>query len=538
MLSTLVKRQNLNPIKIFVMKKNIPISIFIIAAGFVVNLGCNKDIEGRTENLPALTPSNIDLDAGAWKLVLLSRPDSFIVAPPAATNSPGYIGELNEVKGLQRNLTSDQIGSIKYWAAGGVLRWNETMRELVAKHNLPPYQNEDGTYPIPSGANPFAYPQFPFSNPPYAARAYAYVSAAQYDALVACWYYKKLFNRPAPYKVDSTINANATLIAKTDLPSYPSEDAVLAGVTAEMMKMLFPTEIAFVEQKAVDAKESALASGKNTRSDWTAGEALGRQIASVFAARGRSDNTSKAVGTPDQWKKLEDDAIARGEIPWMSLETPKRPPMLPFFGNVKPFLFDSLTVIALRPGPPPSTSSDEMKQETAEVLSYTTNATRENFRIVHFWADGVSTYSPPGHWDAIAADDFIKKNFSEVRWARNMALLNMTEMDAAIVCWNTKYFYFNPRPTQMDPSIKTLTGIPNFPSYISGHSTFSGAAATILGHIIPERAGEYMAMAEEAARSRLIAGIHYNKSDCKVGLDVGKNVGNYAVQRAQTDGAE
>jgi len=520
------------------MKKNIPISIFIITAAFVLNLSCNKEIEGRTDKLPALSPSNIDLDAGAWKLVLLSRPDSFGVVAPAATNSPGYLGELNEVKGLQRNLTSDQVAGIKYWAAGAVLRWNETMRELVAKHNLPPYQNADDTYPIPNSANPFAYPQFPFSNPPYAARAFGYVSAAQYDALVACWYYKKLYNRPAPYKTDSTINANATLIAKTDLPSYPSEDAVLAGVTAEMMKLLFPTEIAFVEEKAADEKASALASGKNTRSDWTAGETLGRQIASVFAARGRTDNAGKAVGTPAQWAQLEEDAKARGEIPWMSLEVPKRPPMLPFFGNVKPFLFDSLTVIALRPGPPPSTSSDEMKQETAEVLSYTTNATRENFRIVHFWADGVATYTPPGHWDAIAAEDFVKKNFSEVRWARNMALLNMAEMDAAIVCWNTKYFYFNPRPTQMDPSIKTLTGIPNFPSYISGHSTFSGAAAAILSHIIPERASAYSAMAEEAARSRLIAGIHYNKSDCGVGLQVGKNVGNYAVQRAMTDGAE
>ena len=68
-----------------------------------------------------------------------------------------------------------------------------------------------------------------------------------------------------------------------------------------------------------------------------------------------------------------------------------------------------------------------------------------------------------------------------------MALLNMALMDAGIVCWDTKYFYFNPRPTQLDPEIKTLTGIPNFPAYISGHSTFSGAAATILGHIIPER---------------------------------------------------
>ena len=47
-------------------------------------------------------------------------------------------------------------------------------------------------------------------------------------------------------------------------------------------------------------------------------------------------------------------------------------------------------------------------------------------------------------------------------------------MDAAICCWDTKYFYFNERPCQADPEIKTLTGVPNFPAYSSGHSNFSG----------------------------------------------------------------
>ena len=117
-----------------------------------------------------------------------------------------------------------------------------------------------------------------------------------------------------------------------------------------------------------------------------------------------------------------------------------------------------------------------------------------------------------------------------------MALLNMALMDAGIVCWDAKYFYFNPRPTQLDPNIKTLTGIPNFPAFISGHSTFSAAAATILGHIIPVRKGDYEAMAREASLSRMYGGIHY-RSDCEVGLEVGKNVGNYAVQRALSDGA-
>ncbi|HEY2720366.1 MAG TPA: phosphatase PAP2 family protein [Chitinophagaceae bacterium] len=519
------------------MKKCIYISIPVIIAVAFCIISCNKSIDGRTDNLPALAPGNIDLNAGVWKTVLLKRPDTFAIATPAATNSPGYVGELNEIKALQQNSTHDQIDNIKYWNAGAVLRWNEIMRDLVAKHNLPPYQNEDGSYPAPNSANPFNYPQFPFSNPPYAARAYAYVSAAQYDALVACWYFKKLYSRSAPYKIDSTINANAKYISKTDLPSYPSEDAVLAGVTGELMKLFFPTEIAFVEQKATDEEASTIGSGKATRSDWTAGEALGRQIASVFAARGRADHAGAAIGTPAIWTSLANNATALGQTPWISLETPKRPPMLPLFGNVTPFLFDSLTAVALRPGPPPSTSSNDFYQENAAAYNQIKNPTRDQQRIVQFWADGVATYTPAGHWNAIAAEDFVKQSYSEVRWARNMALLNMAEMDASIVCWNTKYFYFNPRPSQMIPGVKTLTGVPNFPSYISGHSTFSNAAAAILSHIIPENAAKYQAMSNEAALSRFISGIH-TKVDCDSGLVVGKNIGNYAVQRALTDGAE
>lgn len=519
------------------MKKIFSLSGILLTGLIMMQASCSKNVEGRTDHAPALTPANIDLAAGTWKTVIITRPDTFLVAAPAVITLPGYIGELNEIKGLQFNLTAAQKENIKYWSAGAVLRWNEIMRELVAKHSLPPYQNEDGTYPFPSSANAFNYPQFPFSNPPYAARAYAYVAAAQYDALVAAWYYKKLYNRAAPYKVDSTINANA-LAVKTDLPSYPSEQAVLAGVTAEMMKMLFPTEIAFINQKVEELQLATMGSGACVRTDWTAGETLGRQIASVFAGRGRADNTSKAVGSQPQWDSLATAASGKGEIPWISREMPVRPPMLPFFGNVKPFLFDSLTVInVLRPGPPPSTSSAQMKEEIAEVAGYVKNPTPENTALVHFWADGAGTYTPPGHWNAIAADDFIRQNYSEVRWARNMALLNMSMMDAAIVCWNTKYFYFNPRPSQMDESIKTVTGIPNFPSYISGHSTFSGAAAAILGHIIPARAAAYSSMASDASLSRLVGGIHY-KSDCTVGLETGTKVGGYAIQRAITDGAE
>lgn len=496
-------------------------------------VSCSKSLNERTDTFEALNPAKTDIDAGAWKPVLLSAPTEVSVAAPAATTSPDYVAQVNEIKSWQTHLSLKDRDAIRYWSAGAVLRWNEIMRELVAKHNLPPYQNADGTYPAPNAANPLAYPQFPFSNPPYAARAYAYVSAAQYDALVAAWYYKKLYNRPAPYKVDNSL---AVLVSPTDLPSYPSEDATVVGVTVELLKLLFPGDQDFIQLKAEEHKRARIMAGANVRSDIEAGEALGRLVAQKFVARARADGAGVAGGKPADWAAMEKACTDKGETPWQSLESPKRPPMLPLFGRVKTFLFDSATARSLRPGPPPSVHSGQMQKELDEVYQVTTNPTREHIRIINYWADGAGTYTPPGHWNDIAASDFVQQHYSEVRWARNMALLNMAMMDAAIVCWDTKMCYYNPRPSQLNPAIKTLTGLPNFPSYISGHSTFSSAAAAVLGYLVPGRKQAYEAMAYEAAMSRLYGGIHY-RSDCEVGAQVGQNIGNYAVRRAQADGA-
>jgi hypothetical protein len=493
---------------------------------------CKKDIVERNELFPALAPANLDLNADTWAPILTGT-TTFTVAAPDAITSPNYLADLNEIKSYQKNLTDEQRKIIKYWSAGSVLRWNEILRELVAKHNLPPYQKDDGTYPFPSAANPLAYPLFPFSNPPYAARAYAYVSAAQYDALVQAWKFKKQYNRAAPYKNDPAVQA---LVPKSDLPAYPSEDAVVAGVTAKMMELLFPGDLDFIQQKVAEERLYRLMAGANTRSDLDAGEALGKQVAAVFLARARTDKAGAAIGTQADWTAFETTATANGQIPWLSLEFPKRPPMLPLFTKVTPFLFPSATVVALRPPPPYSTTSAEFKKEADEVLAMSQDKSREHERIVAYWADGVGTVTPPGHWNTIAAEEFVKQNYSEVRWARNLALLNMAEMDAAIVCWDAKYFYFNPRPTQMVLNIKTLTGIPNFPSYTSGHSNFSGAAATVLSYLLPDRGNKFMDMAHEAAMSRLYGAIHY-RSDCEVGLQTGIKVGEYAVARAKTDGA-
>jgi membrane-associated phospholipid phosphatase len=286
-------------------------------------------------------------------------------------------------------------------------------------------------------------------------------------------------------------------------------------------------------QEHMDAR---IASGANVRSDLEAGYALGRSIAIKFANRARTDRAGASAGTPAIWKQMESATIARGEIPWLSLEFPARPAMLPLFGKVQPWLFDSAILISIRPPAPPSTSSEKFKKELEEVYQFSKNPTREQIRVAQFWADGVGTYTPPGHWNAIAADAFVPMQMSEVRWARNLALLNMALMDASIACWDTKYLYFNPRPGQMDKRIKTVVGVPNFPSYTSGHSTFSGAAATVLSHIVSDKTDDFMQMANEASLSRIYGAIHY-RSDCDEGLACGMRVGSFAVKRAAADGA-
>ena len=138
---------------------------------------------------PRLAAAGNDPDAGTWRMVVMTSPAQIPVAPPTSTSSAEYQAELTAIKAAQGRLTRAQQRAIDYWGAGGVVRWNETMLEMVARADLPPPPNADGTYSVPDANNPFAEPQFPFGNPPYAARAYSYVSVAQFDALKAAWHF-------------------------------------------------------------------------------------------------------------------------------------------------------------------------------------------------------------------------------------------------------------------------------------------------------------------------------------------------------------
>ena len=81
-----------------------------------------------------------------------------------------------------------------------------------------------------------------------------------------------------------------------------------------------------------------------------------------------------------------------------------------------------------------------------------------------------------------------------------------------------------------------MIGLPNFPAYTSGHSTFSAAAAVVLSYLFPSGAASFDAMRDEAGISRLYGAIHY-RSDIEAGKEHGKRIGGYTVSFARQDGA-
>jgi PAP2 superfamily len=493
---------------------------------------CEKDLPTNLE-FSAYDYASLDEDGGTWRTMLLDSASQIALPVPADAGSASYQAEVADVKAAAASLNSEQLEAVKYWSNNGIVRWNEIARELAAKYNLVPAANADGTYTLPDPANPGNYPNFPFAHPPYTCRMLAYWSAAQYDALVATWHYKYRYNRPAPYKADASIS---THLPQTDLPGYPSDGAAVAAVSKAILSAMFPLEKEYIAEKAAEHENSLIWAGVNVQSDIVAGDSLGRGVAAVFIARSKTDGMKTAQTPKAISDSLRTVAKDRWGWQWDNLEIPPRPVgITPYFGQVKPWCIPN--VEAVRPVPPPAPGSVEFEAAVKELKDISDNLTNEQRKIANFWSDGAGTYTPPGHWNRFASGEIVKYQYNPLRSARTFAYMNMAIMDAGISCWDAKYYYHYPRPTQVIPGFKAILGVPNFPGYTSGHSTFSAAAATVLSHFFPADQAQFEAWAQEAADSRVYAGIHF-RFDSEVGNSQGRACGNYAVEIAKTDGGE
>jgi membrane-associated phospholipid phosphatase len=158
--------------------------------------------------------------------------------------------------------------------------------------------------------------------------------------------------------------------------------------------------------------------------------------------------------------------------------------------------------------------------------------------------------TPPGHWISIALAVLKQESADAGRAAETLALLGIGMADAFIGCWHAKFEYDLIRPVTyihrvIDPAWEPILNTPPFPEYPSGHSTQSGAAATVLAGLFGESRGfedathvddglparaysSFWAAAEEAALSRLYGGIHF-RAAIERGLDQGRCIGAYVT---------
>jgi membrane-associated phospholipid phosphatase len=127
------------------------------------------------------------------------------------------------------------------------------------------------------------------SNPPRAARAYALVSVAGYDATVATWEAKFFYWTARPNQFDPSIK---TIIPTYPIPDYPSGHAGTGGATGAMLAYLFPRHAHFFNSRAEELAASRLWAGIHFRSACEGGLALGRAVAAKVIEHAMSDGAS------------------------------------------------------------------------------------------------------------------------------------------------------------------------------------------------------------------------------------------------------
>jgi membrane-associated phospholipid phosphatase len=439
-----------------------------------------------------MSPNGI-ADPGRWRTWLLGSGSVVRPIPPEAPTT----AELDELRDLQARRMTGEVETVRRWNdVPSVLPWMKIALDLIKSGK-------------PSAVR--------------AGRVLSLLHTAMSDATVTALKAQAAARRPAPAAM---IDGLTPLVPPSGWFSYPSEHAAVAGAAAAVLTYLFPdVPAAEITQHEKHAVMSRLWAGANYRSDIEAGQALGRAVASFAVARGQTDGSDAVWDGRGQltgegyWKPTPPDFV----------ETPTDP----MAGSWRAWLMPRGD--AARPTAPP-VGSPLWQSELGAVQDAVAHRTAKQEQAVHFWAGGAGTVTPGGLWLEIARDLIVRDELDLPHAARVLALTSVAIYDAFICCWDAKYAYWVARPITRDPSLDVLIPTPPFPSFTSGHSTISAAAATVLSHLFPDDAADLMAKAEEARQSRLWAGIHY-PIDNEVGAAGGGIVGRLVVEYARTDGA-
>ena len=299
-----------------------------------------------------------------------------------------------------------------------------------------------------------------------------------------------------------------------------TDRGAVAGASVVVLSYLFPSQAQALEDTV--AAQAGMGPGQ-AHPAFGAGEAIGRAVGAEIVARARTDGFTKPnTATPPV-----------GPGFWTSSAVPPQPVNGGQLPGVTPWFLTSAD--QFRPAPPPAFGSSDFLTGLAEIRQISDTRTAEQVRIATFWALNVGTPTGSGFWLEIASDGVAQHGLSEREATHLFALLSATMADAAIGCWDAKLTYWLIRPWKADPGITVVpaVGMPNHPSYPSGHSCVSASAGEVLSAFFPEERAQLDAMVTEAGLSRMYAGIHY-RFDIEAGQQLGRSVAQFAIA---TDGS-
>ncbi|KQW32059.1 phosphoesterase PA-phosphatase [Rhizobium sp. Root274] len=383
----------------------------------------------------------------------------------------------------------------------------------------------------------------PTYSPPVASRAFAYLGVTGYEALAS--------GDTTMISLAGQLNGLTPVPARIAGESY-DEAVVVNAALGSAARVLF-SNTGPTGQRALKRFSEKMASNLD--------EGLSPELVARSTAYGESVTAHiLAWSEGDGGAKIEnmgfplEFALTKGPSHWVptSQINQQQMPLLPKWGENRPFAMPEGGTCGL---PAPPAYSEEkgsvFYQEALEVYDTVKNLTPEQRAIARFWSDDpMLSPTPPGHWMAIALKQLDERKASAADHADLLARLGVTLADAFIGCWHTKFEYDLLRPVTyikrvIDPKWEPILITPPFPEYPSGHSTQSGAAATVLTAFFGENYAftdsthekdslpnrpfkSFWAAAEEAGISRLYGGIHF-RSAVDRGLEQGRCIGARAV---------
>jgi hypothetical protein len=399
--------------------------------------------------------------------------------------------------------------------ANEVTNWNQIATDTLV------------AFPLPAGgAAPAMYINMGMSQ------------GAVYDALNA------IEPRHRPYLLETRFDPTASKEAATATAAYRVLSDIVSTVPATIP---FPNRASLQASldAARDASLDAIPNGPPKTEGVNAGNAAADAMITTRQNDGRFGPSPWVPNyEPGHWQPLlnPDGTLQLDPTAWVA--------------NVRPFLIQSSS--QFRTDGPNALTSTAYTEDFNEVKALgslnSTTRTPEQTHIAIFWQS-------PQPWNAVARNLIADPQHAVdiVDSALLFAMMNLSAADAAINCWNDKYYWDFWRPwtaiqradedgnpeTEPDPSWTALLTAP-YPEHPSGHVSFDGATLEVLqmffgtdkirfGVTSSRFPGEtryfdrFSDALKEIIDARIWAGLHYRTADIQAKI-LGRKVVHYMAK--------